>query len=175
AWLTRGRSPSCSRGLLDWSSWRTRATVRSGAARTPGSSRSAARAWSARRGRADPARRPLPRRRSRTFARTDRALVPTFAARRTGGQVLRFLLWCAATGWLLGGGAGRLLRGGSHHAATQGAASGLRVLLHAPLAAWDWAPLLGIRLIGLPLALGAAQASALLAIRWFVRGRRRYV
>jgi len=100
--------------------------------------------------------------------------------------VLRFLLWrllgllalllgCAATGWLLGGGAGRLLRGGSHHAATQGAASGLRVLLHAPLAAWDWAPLLGIRLIGLPLALGAAQASALLAIRWFVRGRRRYV
>ena len=100
--------------------------------------------------------------------------------------MLRFLLWrllgllallvgCVAAGRLLGGEAGRLLRGASTHAAPVSAASLLDALLAVPPEIWDWTPLDGVRPIRVLVLLGVVHAVALLGARWLARNRRSYV
>lgn len=100
--------------------------------------------------------------------------------------MLRFLLWrllgllallvgLAATGWLLSGGPGRVLRGFPVLVAPIGARSLLRAAWQLPGAVWDWAPLAGVRLARLLSILGIAQTAALLTSRTLARSGRRYV
>ncbi|MFI4991215.1 MAG: replication-relaxation family protein [Solirubrobacterales bacterium] len=100
--------------------------------------------------------------------------------------MLRFLLWrllgllallvgCAATGWLLGGGPGRLLRGAYDDVAPIDATSLLRVVGQLPPAVWGWEPLAGVRLVRLLVVLGAVQAAVLLISRISARSGRSYV
>jgi hypothetical protein len=99
--------------------------------------------------------------------------------------VLRFLLWrllgllallvgFAAAGWLLSGGPGRLLRAAPARRATSDAVNPQR-LLNGPQAVWDWAPVGGMRFVGLLAVIALVQILALLAVRWLARRRRGYV
>lgn len=100
--------------------------------------------------------------------------------------MLRFLLWrllgllavligCAATGWLLGGGPGELLRGAPTHPSPLGARGLLRTLSRLAREASDRSLLVGAPLVTALIAIAVVLAVALLATRSFARRRRSYV
>lgn len=100
--------------------------------------------------------------------------------------MLRFLLWrllgllallsgIVLVEWFLRGGPGRLLRGSSADAIHLTAFKLLSIPASEAHAAWDWAPLAGIRPSRALLELGLAQIACLAIARWSARRRRCYV
>ncbi len=102
--------------------------------------------------------------------------------------MFRFLFWrllglagllmgFTALAWLMGGGAGRALRGsgGSAHAALGALEAMPAAGAGAVRAAWGWAPTMGVAPVREGFGVAAALAVVLLACRWRARARRRYV
>jgi hypothetical protein len=100
--------------------------------------------------------------------------------------VLRFLLWrllglfaliagFALIGWLLGGGPGRLLRGGRAGGIGRALGRIAGVAGEAALGAWRWSPTAGLPLLATAFAASTTVFACLVVLRWLARRRRRYV
>ncbi|HEX3911196.1 MAG TPA: replication-relaxation family protein [Solirubrobacteraceae bacterium] len=101
--------------------------------------------------------------------------------------MLRFLIWrllgllavlvgFLAVGWLLSGAPGRLLRGKPGSGSNLSPDRLLGIPLRVISAAWSWAPLhsvIAAFLVGVAVSAGAVLAS--ISLRWWARGRRRYI
>jgi len=114
---------------------------------------------------------------------------PSGCALAVGGEteVLRFLMWrmlgllaafvgFALIAWFIGGGPGKVLRGGARNDASHLTISALAGVLDRQVGAvWSWAPARGILPARLLLALVSALGVLIVIARAYVRSRRRYV